>query len=57
MPPDIALRETGYARSGDVSIAYRVIGTGPGDKVVVPAIVSNIEMLQNANRRIRCSVA
>jgi pimeloyl-ACP methyl ester carboxylesterase len=39
MPPP-----THYARSGDVSIAYQVVGTGPRDIVVVPGWVSNIEM-------------
>jgi pimeloyl-ACP methyl ester carboxylesterase len=35
--------ETRYARSGDVSIAYQVIGNGPFDVVLVPAI-SHIEL-------------
>jgi class 3 adenylate cyclase len=36
--------ETRYARSGDVSIAYQVVGTGPIDLVVVPGFVSNVEL-------------
>jgi pimeloyl-ACP methyl ester carboxylesterase len=32
-----------YARSGDVSIAYQVVGEGPRDIVVVPGWVSNLE--------------
>ena len=32
-----------YARSGDVSIAYQVVGQGPRDVVVVPGWVSNLE--------------
>jgi len=35
--------ETRYARSGDVSIAYQVVGDGPFDVVFVPAI-SHIEL-------------
>jgi hypothetical protein len=30
------LPETKYAQSGDVSIAYQVIGDGPLDLVIVP---------------------
>jgi pimeloyl-ACP methyl ester carboxylesterase len=35
--------ETRYARSGDVAIAYQVIGDGPIDLVFAPGFVSNIE--------------
>jgi class 3 adenylate cyclase/pimeloyl-ACP methyl ester carboxylesterase len=38
--PDIA---TGYAHSGDVTIAYQTSGTGP-DLVFVPGFVSHIEL-------------
>jgi hypothetical protein len=31
------LPETRYAKSGDVHIAYQIVGTGPLDLVVVPA--------------------
>jgi len=37
--------ETRYARSGDVNIAYQVVGDGPLDLVYVPGWVSNIEMM------------
>ena len=37
------LPETRYARSGDVSIAYQVLGDGPRDLVFVPGIVSHVE--------------
>lgn len=37
------LAETQYARSGDVHIAYQVIGSGPIDLVVVPGFVSQVE--------------
>ena len=33
--------QTHYARSGDVSIAYQVIGDGPIDLVMVPQYVSH----------------
>src|SRR5271166_3469242 len=35
--------ETRYARSGDLSIAYQVIGDGPRDLIYVPGIVSHLE--------------
>jgi pimeloyl-ACP methyl ester carboxylesterase len=36
--------ETRYARSGDVNIAYQVVGDGPRDLVVIPGWVSNIDL-------------
>ena len=36
--------ETRYAKSGDVNIAYQVVGNGPRDLVVVPGWLSNIEV-------------
>jgi pimeloyl-ACP methyl ester carboxylesterase len=36
--------ETRYARSGDVNIAYQVVGEGPRDLVLVPGWVSNVEL-------------
>ncbi len=36
--------KTKYAKSGDVHIAYQVVGTGPLDLVYVPPFVSNVEM-------------
>ncbi len=35
--------ETRYAKSGDVSIAYQVVGDGPFDLVVVPGWISNVD--------------
>ena len=35
--------ETRYARSGELHIAYQVIGDGPRDLVMVPGFVSNVE--------------
>jgi pimeloyl-ACP methyl ester carboxylesterase len=37
--------ETRYARSGEVRIAYQVVGSGPFDLVFVPGFVSNIDLL------------
>ena len=37
------MRETRYAKSGDVSIAYQVVGDGPLDLVYVHGWVSNVE--------------
>ena len=34
---------TRYAKSGDVHIAYQVLGEGPIDLVVVPGWVTNVE--------------
>jgi pimeloyl-ACP methyl ester carboxylesterase len=34
---------TRYAKSGEVSIAYQVIGEGPPDLVLVPGFVSHVE--------------
>src|SRR5438309_8212212 len=36
--------ETRYAKSGDINIAYQVVGEGPRDLVFVPGWVSNIEV-------------
>src|SRR5689334_21268741 len=34
---------TRYARSGDVNIAYQVVGDGPFDLIWVPGWISNVE--------------
>lgn len=36
---------TRYTRSGDIGIAYQVVGDGPQDLVYVPGFVSNIEVM------------
>jgi pimeloyl-ACP methyl ester carboxylesterase/class 3 adenylate cyclase len=46
MPP-----ETRYARSGEVNIAYQVVGDGPIDLVFVPGFISHLD-LQWADPRI-----
>jgi pimeloyl-ACP methyl ester carboxylesterase/DNA-binding CsgD family transcriptional regulator len=38
------LPETRYAKSGDVNIAYQVVGDGPPDLVLVPGFVSHVEV-------------
>ena len=38
-----AVPETRYAKSGDVHIAYKVLGDGPIDLLFVPGFVSNVE--------------
>jgi len=40
----VKLPETRYVRSGDLSIAYQVVGEGPFDLVVVPPLFSNVEL-------------
>ena len=36
--------ETRYATSGDVAIAYQVVGSGPLDLLMVPGWISNLDM-------------
>jgi len=36
--------QTRYARSGELSIAYQVVGDGPFDLVLVPPLFSNVEL-------------
>jgi class 3 adenylate cyclase/predicted alpha/beta hydrolase len=36
--------ETRYARSGDVMVAYQVVGNGPFDVVLTPGTVSHVEL-------------
>jgi pimeloyl-ACP methyl ester carboxylesterase len=40
----MGMPETRYARSGDVSIAYQVLGEGPFDVVVALGAVSHVEL-------------
>jgi pimeloyl-ACP methyl ester carboxylesterase len=40
---DFVLPETRYALSGDVNIAYQVMGEGPFDIILVPGVVSHVE--------------
>ena len=41
----MAVPETRYARSGDVSIAYQVVGDGPFDLVLIPGAGSHVEFI------------
>jgi hypothetical protein len=43
--PESGRAETRYAKSGDVHIAYQVLGVGPPDVVCVPGFVSNVEAI------------
>src|SRR5512132_828130 len=36
--------ETRYTKSGDVNIAYQVVGDGPRDLILVPGWLSNVEV-------------
>jgi len=36
---------TRYAKAGDVSIAYQVVGDGPIDVVIVPGYISHVELI------------
>ena len=40
--------ETRYARAGDVSIAYQVLGEGPADLVMVPGFATHVELAWEA---------
>jgi len=42
---DLALPETRYALSDEISIAYQTMGDGPIDLIMVPGVVSHIEFL------------
>src|SRR5262249_61248263 len=45
-PPSPSMAsEIGYAKSGDVHIAYRVFGDGPRDIVLIPGTLSHVEVL------------
>jgi class 3 adenylate cyclase len=39
----VATQKTWYARSGEVNIAYQVVGEGPFDLIWVPGWISNVE--------------
>jgi pimeloyl-ACP methyl ester carboxylesterase len=42
---DFVLPETRYAQSGDVSIAYQVMGDGPVDVIMIPGLFTHIEFM------------
>jgi class 3 adenylate cyclase len=43
--------ETRYARSGDVSVAYQIVGDGPFDVILVPGFVSHVELVWSVEPR------
>ena len=45
--------ETRYAKSGDLSIAYQVVGDGPPDLVYIPAGFHHVELTWGFNRHAR----
>jgi pimeloyl-ACP methyl ester carboxylesterase len=42
---DLVLPATRYARSGEINIAYQVVGDGPIDLIIVPGSISHVEMV------------
>lgn len=42
---DFVVPQTRYARSGDINIAYQVVGNGPIDLMIVPGSISHVEMV------------
>jgi hypothetical protein len=42
MPP---VPKTRYAQSGELQIAYQIVGDGPIDLVLVPGFVSHMEVI------------
>ncbi len=49
--------ETRWARSGDVNIAYQVVGAGPADLVFCPPFASNVELVWEVPPRRRINEA
>ena len=44
LEPEMMKRETRYAKSDGVSVAYQVVGDGPHDLILVPGFVSHVEV-------------
>jgi class 3 adenylate cyclase len=44
MPGAVGVPQTRYARSGDVHIAYQVVGDGPLDLVWIPSLAHHVEL-------------
>jgi hypothetical protein len=49
--------ETRYARSGDVNIAYQVVGDGPFDVVLIPPSVTHVELGWSGTATHECCAA
>ena len=45
-PDGVAMVAIHYAKSGELNIAYRVVGDGAGDLVYVSGWVTNVEVMQ-----------
>src|SRR5437763_17088682 len=43
--------KTRYAKSGDIKIAYQVVGDGPFDLVFVPGFISNLDVAWDEPQR------
>jgi class 3 adenylate cyclase/pimeloyl-ACP methyl ester carboxylesterase len=52
--PAVIIHRTRYARSGDASIAYQVLGDGPIDLVVINGPASHLEILWEEPATARC---
>ena len=50
---DFALPETRYALSGDVNIAYQVMGEGPVDIILIPGVVSHVDFMHEISEYYR----
>ena len=48
---DTDVTEVAFARSGDVNIAYRVVGDGPIDLVYVQGAFTHLDVVLGAARR------
>jgi pimeloyl-ACP methyl ester carboxylesterase len=46
----VELPETHYARSGDLSVAYQVIGEGPPDLIYIPSGFHHVELTWQVSR-------
>jgi hypothetical protein len=54
---DTVTPETKYAKSGDVHIAYQVLGQGPIDLIFIPGWVTHVELAWENPYRAASSVA
>ena len=50
---EFVLPETRYALSGDVNVAYQVMGNEPVDIIMVPGFISHIEFRHQTARLYR----
>ena len=44
---DFVMPETHCARSGDINIAYQLVGDGPIDTLIVPGSISHVEFVND----------